>query len=165
LCDFAINGVEVYIQQNGTETQIIDFLSTVCNLLSGNNQPICLAVLKNHGADIIQQIINNEPPAKVCQQLSLCPTFKGPFDLDCSICTILVSYVEELVATNATETEIENALDGFCQALGPIGSSCVNIVNAYTPAMIAWIEKQEDPAIFCAQVGLCTTSTTHSKSL
>jgi len=73
----------------------------------------------------------------------------------CSVCQLVVSYVESYIAQNATEAEIIKALDSLCANLPIFGQQCDAIVAQYTPQIIQWIINKEPPQAFCASVGLC----------
>jgi hypothetical protein len=75
----------------------------------------------------------------------------------CSICQLVVSYVENFIASNASEAEVIQQLDQVCALLGPLQSTCVSFVQQYVPQLVLWIQNNEDPQQFCAQAGLCSS--------
>jgi len=74
----------------------------------------------------------------------------------CSICQLVVSYVESYMKQNATEQEIMKELDGLCSNIPVLGQECTSLVNSELPNIIAWIENKEDPQAFCASIGICS---------
>jgi len=137
----------------------------------------CIQAISDNGPAIIQDILNEEPPTVVCTQLGLCTSKvaeERPVDLkylrqlrfsktqkpaakadpNCAICTFVVGEVEDYIASNATETEIEQALNNACALLGSFQAQCEQLVQDL-PAYIAQLEKAEDPTTICTQVGLC----------
>jgi len=138
----------------------------------------CTQAIADNGPQIIQDILNAESPQVICTQLGLCSSRVNPAALqyvrehrarllahkkvnvkakgpDCSICVFVVGQVEDMIASNATETQIEDALNQACALLGSFQAQCQALV-AQLPAYIAQLEKAEDPTTICTQVGLCT---------
>jgi len=76
----------------------------------------------------------------------------------CSICQLVVSYVEAYVQQNNTETEIIQKLEALCANIPLFGPECDSVVSSYTPQIIKWVINKEPPAVFCLSVGICTSS-------
>jgi saposin len=77
----------------------------------------------------------------------------------CSICEIVVGYIDAELANNATNEEIVNGLDDMCTKYIPIYTDdCKVFVNQYEPVIVAWILNDESPDQFCKQIDVCTTS-------
>jgi len=111
---------------------------------------------------VIQEIESGASPQVVCQTLGLCPKKQKPVKAksqgaDCSICIFVVGQIEDYIASNATETEIMNALNQACSLLGAFQAQCQALVSNL-PAYIAQLEKAEDPTTICTQVGICTST-------
>jgi len=64
--------LEGFITENSTETQILSFIESYCNILPSPYNQICIQGIADNGPYIIQQLINAENPTIVCQQLGLC---------------------------------------------------------------------------------------------
>jgi len=78
-------------------------------------------------------------------------------DAGCSICELIVVAVEQFIEDNSTESTIEQYLDDLCNALpGSWAAQCTFFVAQELPAIIEWIENEEDPQQFCTQAGYCT---------
>ena len=77
----------------------------------------------------------------------------------CAVCEFVMGYVEGYIAENQTEAQIERSLDAIC-ALAPstYAAICDQVVATYLPAMIQYIENNENPDQFCTQVGLCSST-------
>jgi molybdopterin/thiamine biosynthesis adenylyltransferase len=74
----------------------------------------------------------------------------------CSICQLVVSYVETYLQQNATEKEIIQKLDALCANIPVFGPECDSVVSAYAPKIIEWIVNKEPPQAFCASVHICS---------
>lgn len=75
---------------------------------------------------IVEWILNNEPPAKLCAQLGLCssrPALKPFFKLEteatvsvCSICEIVVQIAEAYILNDEVISKVEAKLDEVCNS-------------------------------------------------
>jgi len=184
ICELAIQYVEGYVAQNQTEAEIIAQLQTFCTAL-GPLAAECNSLVATYTPQMIQWINNKESPALFCTQVGVCSSIKvdrirrNPAvnqlprkthkhkrevveetqGAVCQVCELVITYVEQLVAQNNTIASIEAELDQMCAVLpSPLNSACVSIVNQYLPQMVQWIVNKENPATFCATVGLCTSS-------
>jgi len=151
--------VENFIADNATETEILAWLGRACTVLPSEDIAACVNAVNIQGPEIIKWIEANENPEAVCAQLSLCPTakFVGD-DTECTVCEFLAVTVENYLAQNSTEVEIEQALTALCNDLPGISAICTGIVDAYLPELIDWIIQGQPPNVFCSQVGLCSSS-------
>ncbi|EGG24430.1 saposin A [Cavenderia fasciculata] len=79
--------------------------------------------------------------------------------LECSVCTYVLSYVEDFVQQNKTLAEIETGLDIACAVLPKTWKDdCDVIVDSYAPLMVKMLINKENPQTICGQVKLCNTS-------
>jgi len=161
ICETVISYVSAWVASNQTEQYIENMITQYCPLL-GLPVAQCTQIAAEVPS-VIQQIENGASPQAVCQSLSLCNTRKlapKPKKVsqgaDCSICIFAVGQVEDYIASNATESEILDALNQACSLLGSFQAQCKSIVSNI-PAYIAQLEKAEDPTTICTQVGLCTS--------
>jgi hypothetical protein len=76
--------------------------------------------------------------------------------LKCDLCHLGVSYIDNYLQNNHTETELENILDTLCYKI-PDSSLCIGLVNNYLPQIIELIEKKNTPQEICNQLSLCDT--------
>jgi len=162
-CVYVVKAIESFVAQNSTEQEIEDYLTQVICPLLGIDSSSCALVASQIPA-IVDLLESGATPQVVCQTLAFCTNpppavtaVKAPLDLNCDICVFAVGQIEDYIASNATETEIEKALDGACSLLGPLYQQCVDIV-AGLPTYIAELEQYETPQVVCAQVGVCTSS-------
>jgi len=77
-------------------------------------------------------------------------------DVKCSLCQLIVTYVEDFVEKNQSEAFIVKELEKLCAALpGAFRQPCDQIVDQYAPQLIHWLIKKENPDAFCSSVKLC----------
>lgn len=184
ICQLVITYVENWVAQNQTEAEIIAQLQSFCSNL-GPLSPECSSLVATYAPQMIQWIENKESPTTFCAQVGVCSSLRlrrtpavnqlprrtqrqakrdvaeetqGPV---CQVCQLVITYVENLVAQNNTIAAIEAEVDQLCAALpSPLNGACTSLVNQYLPQMVQWIINKENPAAFCASVGLCTSSKT-----
>jgi len=99
--------------------------------------------------------------AVLCFLFALCSANDEIIDVveqsgGCSICQLVVSYVETYLQQNKTEQEIIQNLDALCANIPVFGPECDSIVSAYAPKIIEWIVNNEPPQAFCASVHICS---------
>eukprot|EP01120_Amphizonella_sp_Union-15-10_P010759 TRINITY_DN441_c0_g2_i1.p1 TRINITY_DN441_c0_g2~~TRINITY_DN441_c0_g2_i1.p1 ORF type:complete len:268 (-),score=35.30 TRINITY_DN441_c0_g2_i1:52-855(-) len=72
ICQFIISWVEGEIGQNRTEAAIKDALDKVCSYLPSIYGSDCVILVNTYLNEIVQYLLNNEPPLTVCQQINEC---------------------------------------------------------------------------------------------
>ncbi|EFA85209.1 hypothetical protein PPL_02209 [Heterostelium album PN500] len=71
---------------------------------------------------------------------------------ECGLCTFVANYVDNLVQTNKTITEIEQELDNVCFYVSAgLQKVCTTLINNYLEKFIS----QETPTVICTQIGFC----------
>jgi len=171
LCQFAVQYIDGYLQQNYTQAQIIKQLEVVCALSPEPFRDQCDSFVEYYVPVLINYIIKYEDPQNACQQLGLCTSFVAKSEIvadlekmpiveaspeDCQICKMLVGFIESYVQANQTITQIEGLLGRVCR-LTPFASQCVQFVDTYTPIMVQYIQANEDPQTVCQQIGVCSS--------
>jgi len=162
ICQLVVSYVESYLQQNATEQEIVQKLDVLCAKIPVFGQE-CESLVSSEVPNIIIWIEKKENPQAFCSSIKLCAapivaTVKVGGPIPCSICQVIVTYVEKWVAENATEQAIVQRLDVFCGDLGPLSPECDSFVAIYVPRLITWIIAKENPQKFCAQVHLCNSN-------
>jgi hypothetical protein len=73
ICQFAVQYVDGFLQQNLTETQIIALLQAVCNLApQGAFRTECDNLAQTYVPALINAIVNGVSPQEVCSVVGLC---------------------------------------------------------------------------------------------
>jgi len=157
MCELVVTYVQAYLNNNQTEAEIVKELEQFCQMI-GSAQ--CKALVDQYIPQIIEYIEKDYTPQQVCTQIGLCTSSKkvesGPL---CSVCTLVVTYIDQYISSNSSIQQIEAELDQICALLGPLSSTCDQFVAQYTPQVIKWIVNGNSPATFCASVGLCAQKT------
>jgi len=78
---------------------------------------------------------------------------------ECGMCEYLVNLVEQYIAQESTESEIESAIEVICKFLpDSYESTCDAVIEAGIPQVIQWVESYENSTVVCGQLGLCSSS-------
>ncbi|KAM9989849.1 hypothetical protein ACTFIY_005887 [Dictyostelium cf. discoideum] len=175
VCNYVVTMVEVFVEQNRSETYISNSLEKVCEIIPREDyKSTCRQIVLAYTKDIIQLIINREPSEKVCQEIKVCPlptpspskqvepilSKRNENDaLQCTICKLVATKLEEYIQSNKTIEEIENELDDFCKiAFEKDPTQCQGFVQQYVPMILSFIKSKEDPTQACIKLKFCTSS-------
>ncbi|XP_020606225.1 prosaposin-like [Orbicella faveolata] len=114
--------------------------------------------LKNHLKTILAPVlVAAKPKATVIKS----KPFKT--SAECILCEFVMKELDSILQENATQQEIEEALDEVCSLLpDTVKTECEQFVDQYAPAIIAILSQELDPSVVCTTLGLCD-SNKHSK--
>jgi len=76
-CEFGVDQIEQYLQQNATAQQIVAALSNLCTLVPSEFTPTCNSMVKQVPA-VIQYLAQQYPAKEVCTLLGLCTESAKP---------------------------------------------------------------------------------------
>ncbi|KAN0050101.1 hypothetical protein ACTA71_003202 [Dictyostelium dimigraforme] len=175
VCNYIVTMVEVLVEQNRSESYIANSLEKVCDIIPREDyKSTCRQIVLAYTKDIIQLIINREPSQKICEQIKLCPMptpsptkqvepilpKRNEDDtLQCTICKVVATKLEEYIQSNKTIEEIEAELDDFCKVVFEKDpSQCQGFVQQYVPMILSFIKSKEDPTQACIKLKFCTSS-------
>lgn len=81
----------------------------------------CELIVQIEGKQIIKYLESGVTPTQACQSINLCP---GSY---CTVCTSVMFYVQELLANNATDSEVLKAIEAVCKFIpGNTGEKTVD---------------------------------------
>jgi saposin len=161
LCELVMSELEKFVSDNSTETEIIDALEKVCSYLPTSVQSACDDLIAMYGPEILQLLVNKEPPATICTQITLCKSSKvaepeAPATVECALCEFVLAELEKLVVSNATEVKIINAIETVCNYLpSTYVSVCDDFISVYGPEILQNLVNKEDPNAVCGNIGVC----------
>jgi len=174
LCEYIIQVLETLIQQNSTQQQIINAIAKICTILPASIRSPCQQFIAQYGIQLIEILIDKEPPHQACVQLHICKetsklkrwvlpeSIVHPAKVrdndPCPMCKLFVTLAENYLAANSTMEWIETILYNFpCEYFftGDQEKQCEAFVSQNVPLLIQWIIDNEDPATFCKQASLC----------
>eukprot|EP01115_Flamella_aegyptia_P003215 TRINITY_DN15325_c0_g1_i1.p1 TRINITY_DN15325_c0_g1~~TRINITY_DN15325_c0_g1_i1.p1 ORF type:complete len:139 (-),score=39.80 TRINITY_DN15325_c0_g1_i1:137-553(-) len=82
---------------------------------------------------------------------------KEDLDLDCLICTSVVTFFENQFEplVNATEQEIQELIDDACSIFGPFKGTCERWVDNHIDPIIQGVQNNTQPEHLCEDMGAC----------
>ncbi|GFN91862.1 proactivator polypeptide, partial [Plakobranchus ocellatus] len=163
ICEFAMTQLDNILAENSTKAQIEAALDQVCNLLPASVKQDCDNLVAQYTPQLIQLLLQYKPQ-QVCTLLGLCTSsLKTPTSVkagpQCILCEFVMTQLDNILAENSTEAQIEAALDKICNLLpASIKQECDNFVAQYSPQLIQLL-LQYKPQQVCTLLGLCTSGT------
>lgn len=164
LCEFIMTELDTILKEKPTQEEIENALEEVCSLLPSTIREDCNNYVKQY-TPVLLELLQQIKPSEVCSVIGLCsakplPEKKarvpGRLDPECVLCEFVMDKLETLLKENATQAEIEAALDKVCSLLpSTISTDCKNFVNKYTPAIINLLTHAIQPNEICTELGLC----------
>lgn len=75
----------------------------------------------------------------------------------CTMCEMLLHFVQESLAQPATEQQIKESVEGICKRLPKsVQSECESFVMSYGDAVIAMLIQELDPGEICPMMHMCS---------
>lgn len=114
--------------------------------------------LKNHLKTILAPVlVAAKPKHTVIKSKSI------KASAECILCEFVMKELDSILQENATQQEIEDALNKVCSLLpSTIATECQQFVGQYASAIIELLAQELDPSMVCTTLGLCT-SNEHNK--
>jgi saposin len=165
ICQTLISAIENWVEDNKTETQIIEDFETLCYLVPLWTT-VCDQVVVYGVDEVIKYIQNDQPPSVVCAEIGICSAKKvhkpkpkpKSRDENCFLCETVIETIEDWVESNATEQQIEANLEALCALVPGFEAQCDAIVQQGVPQVVQWIQKNESPTQVCDQLGFCNAT-------
>ncbi|XP_067828875.1 prosaposin [Heptranchias perlo] len=167
ICEFAMQQIDKFLQQNTTEEEITNAVAKVCSILPATVGSECEGFVKQYGKAVVELLAQELDPALVCTVLGLCKNADHvvvakikPKQLRagalCEACKSMVSYLDALLEKNATLAEIVAALDKVCNLMPPaMHDECDQLVTQYGAEILQVLLQSMDPDFVCTKVGAC----------
>jgi len=128
-----------------------------------------------YGSILVQLIGKYATPEQVCNAIKMCHNGtevvesvshkvvksikKLKDDAECTLCKYVISLVDLLIESNATEEEVEKALKVVCSILPPTyHDKCTLFVQTYGPILAELVAELDDPNVVCQWLSLCPKS-------
>ncbi|XP_057312443.1 uncharacterized protein LOC130653962 isoform X2 [Hydractinia symbiolongicarpus] len=172
-CQKYVGTVHLLIANNETQAEILVGMKALCSVLPTAYQPACQEVVTLYGQQIINMLVQyTANPKQFCSLIGLCNSttlnierfqmikkligVKTNTDY-CLTCQQYLGTLHMLIANNATQAEILNALKSACSlAPSTFATECNALVTLYGPTLIKWlVSYTADPSKFCTMIGLC----------
>jgi len=176
ICQLIVGEVEKIIAANATESEVLQKLGDACIVLADPKWVAeCKTLVNEYGPDLIQHIINKEPPNVACAAVGLCSnssitTFASKTtiteiqsksgSIGCAVCTYLVGIAENYVANNSSESDILGFFEHDCELLGikTWVETCQGTVATFGPEIIQLVMNKQPADVVCKEIKLCNSS-------
>ncbi|XP_067876371.1 prosaposin [Heterodontus francisci] len=170
ICEFAMQQIDKLLQLNRTEEAIIEAVEKVCSILPATVKVECEDFVQQYGKAVVEILAQELDPAFVCTAIGLCKSaervvvekiklkpLKG--GALCEVCKSMVQYLDYGLEKNATEKEIEAALDKICGLLpDAMHDQCDQLVAQYRRMLLQVLLQAMDPDFVCTKIGACTSA-------
>ncbi|KAJ5072527.1 hypothetical protein M0811_01542 [Anaeramoeba ignava] len=158
VCDEVMKLVEKFMEDKRTEDEIEKFLEDVCNMLPSPLNTICDGLIEQYIPVIVNLLVNDYPPDKICALIGLCTSETAPKGIECTVCEMIMELLDTFLKDNHTDQEIEQFLENVCNMLPSfLSGPCDSLVQEYLPQIINLIVNGVTPDQICSMIGLCAT--------
>jgi saposin len=174
MCEFVLNVLSRYIDQNSTEPEIEALLMKVCSEFPSSVKAECSTFVTQYGPIIVSLLIKEVESDKICAEINLCPkggrqqviTNVNPFqrqhessklaNLECTVCEYSIEYLYLQYSVEQTEKQIEFSINNVCK-FTPISYRhyCDKMVTTYGKGLIDFLRKEMSSENVCKQVHMC----------
>lgn len=182
LCQSIAKDVQDALRDTSVQKDIVSALeNNVCTLLPANLVSQCKSYVEGYAPFVFQILVSELDPKTLCQSLGLCnstasvqpmvavplssssssvkvgqPQVPGP---QCALCELVMDKLEGLLVNNATEEQIEAALEKVCNFLPKtLSTECDAFVKEYSQVILQILLKQVTPKAVCSLLGLCASN-------
>jgi len=162
-CETIIQLVETWVESNATDTEILQYLDTICNLFS-QYAPVCDSIASQGLKQVLVWINQNESPSTICEQLGLCtslklqkvkPVAKPIGDGECDSCETIVGTIENWIENANNQDEVITAIEVVCTYMPGWENFCDLAFSYGIPKLVNWIAENENSSQLCVQLGAC----------
>jgi len=176
ICKTVIGELVSMEKDKMTQKQVEDFIKeNLCSHL-GALRGACEESVDEYGPALFQLLIDETDPTVICQSIGLCtavnafnailpvriepqqPPKPAPYkdSAGCIMCEFVVNKLDTMLQDNATEAEIQAALDKVCSFLPQtISQECQNFIDTYAKAVLVILSQEGSPQMVCTTLGLC----------
>lgn len=175
ICTKAVEYIEECLKDQQVEEEIIAAIDDLCVQYPSPYDQYCLTAVKQYVPTIIQYIEQGLESSNICSVTGLCSIHKshrpvvlrryqpkaqkGDSDA-CTICTITVNYIDQLMRDKQVEEEIIGKVDNFCSTLSWLYKTvCKMIAKQYVPSIMALIDEGVTTLDICHHLTLCNSTT------
>ncbi|XP_063817383.1 prosaposin isoform X2 [Pseudophryne corroboree] len=166
VCQLMVQELETLLDNNRTRENLKEALKKVCNLVPSKYRQQCDSIIDTYCDAIIELLENEVSPKQICGTLGLCSVrlhrvvALNPVHVQsgnyCSLCKMIIQYLDTILQKNATEIRIKNALEIVCNFLpDDLVAECNELVSTYEPMFIQLVLQALEPNFVCTKMDLC----------
>ena len=114
--------IEGYITSNSTEQEIAQIVENICMVVPSALRSVCTGFIDEYAPAVIEALVARVPPSAVCAKIGLCSSQieqipSADNGLECSMCTLVMGYIEGQITSNSTEQEITEIVTHVCDVI------------------------------------------------
>jgi saposin len=163
LCLNLVSYIERLVLDGGAKAEIEQLASEMCAQLPSVPGTVCKGAIDQGLDDIIFGLRQEVDAFSICAKIDLCAADGKRYTL-CGMCQDFVTYVEDCVLRNYTESQIEAAVRELCAPLPSVlGQICNDCIDQVIEDIINWVVQWIDDFGICAKLGFCRSRVMQSK--
>eukprot|EP00163_Fabomonas_tropica_P018134 TRINITY_DN322_c0_g1_i7.p1 TRINITY_DN322_c0_g1~~TRINITY_DN322_c0_g1_i7.p1 ORF type:complete len:443 (+),score=82.91 TRINITY_DN322_c0_g1_i7:670-1998(+) len=168
VCELVVDGVEHFLTDNKTETEIEKVLDSVCSKLPAAFSDSCQTFVNTYLPELATFLENEEDGAQLCGKLNVCPA-KREIDasdledaegmeagLDCELCHVVLDVTETLVGEERTHDNVRVALTQSCGKLEDLEGACNDMLDKYGAILVDQLVQYVDSNAICQHIKMCS---------
>lgn len=181
LCKTAFGELQTIGRDQVIQTDVENFIKTnLCSKL-GSIKDMCDATVDEYLPELFELFVSETDPDTRCKALGFCASnsIEGVLrkatpprkptnprsGTQCVLCEFVMKQLDDMLKANATEAEIEQALEEVCSLLpDTIKQECDDFVKEYGQAVIEMLVQELSPDVICKTLGLCSSNTVSMKA-
>jgi hypothetical protein len=122
----------------------------------------CKKMVDDYLIKIVNMLNNGSTDDEICQEIGMCQSFvfqqkkqtKNIFD--CEMCKELVEMAAKYLGQD--ESTIVQELESFCSDLGPLASTCKDLVDTYVKEILDLLQSGATADVICEKIGMCDSA-------
>lgn len=157
LCIYIIDEVRVRLANKKTEAEIKEQLDQLCNTLPEGSDA-CKVLVNDYLDVILEGIVDQTNPEKVCQVLRQCPRRiqLAESATGCDLCKVAMEFVANELKNEDTDDKIIEVVEKVC-ALVPESHrlDCYRMIEIDGMILVRMIAESVDPSTMCETIRFC----------
>jgi len=168
VCRDALEVLENIIKENRTKEIIKEGLDRLCTVVPSSISQKCDSFVEFYGSLVINMLLNDIAPEKLCKELKLCPASitkvkktvhqpKIKNAITCEFCEYAITFLDNQLKKERTEKQIKAALENLCSYLpSSVSGQCDSMVKLNTDVLVKLLIRELDPSTICNELKACT---------
>ena len=165
-CEYVVHFIQEALAKPSVDTKLEDVLKNVCKTIPKRFQGDCVAFVDLYG-DAMMSLWGQSMDARlICPKIKMCPPNLSLKVLQdnavdekptCPFCLMALQEVHDLIESNKTKANIQNALSKLCNHLSDkLMSQCTEFVKDYTDEVVDMLLADFTPQDACIFITLCS---------
>ena len=152
-CRYVIDELRSDVKK--TEAELKEKLEGICRVIPVD-QTQCQAFVNEYADQIIQLILSDADPEKICEILGVCPKKIKAADTKCNFCREVMQFVTSEIKDESTDDEILALVAKVCNYVPAIHrEDCQRMVEIEGLVIVRMIGESLDADSICAAIKYC----------